>query len=234
MTRCKLRRLLTALPSLLRRMTKRRAKDITYHKVSSDEASDDEDDSPSSAPPRTESQRHVTYSYSNESENGSHRTSYLSIPISPRKRTRLSIPPDTDGVPTPADTTDDEVDDGHDVEYLYHRIETLAMDPDPVPRRRTAGVSRSSLGSIPKLTLLPRIAHCSSGRTRSRAISMNSCVLRAGATTTVPPVRGARTHCTRKIPRVTAAKTATTALYTARLVRQLNTLNIPCIASRYV
>ena len=65
-------------------------------------------------------------------------TSYLSVPASPKKRARVS-PHDSSGYSTPADMAPGERQDDLDLEYLYHRIESLTMDGNV--RKRTEGVS---------------------------------------------------------------------------------------------
>ncbi|RPD53249.1 hypothetical protein L226DRAFT_576495 [Lentinus tigrinus ALCF2SS1-7] len=139
MPRCKLRRLLTALPSLLCQMTKRRGKNVIHHNLNFD-TSDDDDASPSSeAQARTETQKHIVYIHDSSSSSAAHRTSYIPIPLSPKKRARTSSSLDS-GFATPLndpDSTHSEEQEDLDLEYLYHRIETL--DVNAQPRKRTAG-----------------------------------------------------------------------------------------------
>lgn len=142
MPRSKLKRLITFFPSLLCRMTKRHHRHVTRHDLNFDSSDEDHGDTDCSpAQPRTEPQRHVTYNYTNDLDKVTHRTSYLPIPVSPKKRTRVSSPPSYDDQITPAEL-ENEPEEDIDLDYLYHRIETLSIDP--APRKRTPGVSLRS------------------------------------------------------------------------------------------
>ena len=132
-SRRKLRRLIPSLPSLLCNMVKKRSA-VTTHKLPVSSDSDD-DAGGRPAATRTETHRHVVYASTQETF--SRRTSYLSVPASPKKRARVS-PDDSGQCSTPADTGSDAPQDSLDLEYLYHRIETLALDGNV--RKRTEGV----------------------------------------------------------------------------------------------
>lgn len=107
---------------------------VTTHKLAL--SSDSDDDVRGLAVPHTETHCHVVYASTQETF--SRRTSYLSVPASPKKRARVS-PHDSSGYSTPADMAPGERQDDLDLEYLYHRIESLTMDGNV--RKRTEGVS---------------------------------------------------------------------------------------------
>ncbi len=122
----KLKRLVTFPHALLCRMVKKRPSAFVYHRVDSTDSEADSDDADSGATtPRTEPQRHVAYSFADEKQ--STRTSYLPVPASPQKRARTSPHP-SDALSTLPERPEDESQEGHDLQYLYHRIESLNME----------------------------------------------------------------------------------------------------------
>ncbi len=137
----KIKQLFVLIPSLIRKMGKRRAKDIIRHRVdltSSSEGDNSDGDTPSNAPPRSENVRHVAYNFEDDSQ--SRRTSYISVPVSPNKRARFSPLPS--GLATPADDDQPDTQEELDMMYLYHRIEhlDLELETETERRKRTAGV----------------------------------------------------------------------------------------------
>ncbi len=138
--RSKIKQLVLLIPSFLRKMGKRRSTNIIRHTLDLD-SSDDDHDSPDTQP-RTENLRHVAYSF--DDDNHSRRTSYIPVPVSPNKRARISPPPS--GMSTPAEGAH-EPEEELDMMYLYHRIESLDLEPelDTASRTRTAGVRPSRL-----------------------------------------------------------------------------------------
>lgn len=134
MSQCsKLKRLVVSLHSRLHKMVKKRSV-VTRHKLPAASDSDEGDGDDSAVPP-TEPHRHVAYSF--DEEKRTRRTTYLPLPVSPQKRPRVSTY-DSDGLPIPLHLDAHERQEDHDMEYLYHRIETLETDPSR--RKRTEGV----------------------------------------------------------------------------------------------
>lgn len=140
--RSKLKCLLTTLPSLrplrslLRTMVgKRRSQHSTRHNINFD-SSDEDGNADGLTSGRTENHRHMKYSFVDEKM--SKQTSYVALPISPQKRARVVSPP-TDSVTALADVSDaTQSHEDLDLNYLYHRIESLEVDSSS--RKRTAGV----------------------------------------------------------------------------------------------